>query len=114
MEISETIQTNMCLCTRNSRESICKPEHRVIVNSSNKICIIIFQSNESVNLLRLVHTQRVSSPILIPNYLKNAKNAFPTVKNIVFDSKIIIFAIDNNIFAEHDHRLKIENVVVSR
>ena len=38
MEISETIQTIMRLCAWNSREIICKPEYRAIVNnySSNK------------------------------------------------------------------------------
>ena len=46
-------------------------------------------------------------------FLKKRKSEFPTVKNIVFDSKITILAIDNNTFAEHDHRLKIENVVVA-
>ena len=42
MEISETIQTITRLCARNSRESICKPEHRAIVNSRNKNGSLIF------------------------------------------------------------------------
>ena len=38
--------------------------------------------------------------------------ASSTVKNILFDRKITFFAI-TIYFAEHDHRLKIENVVVA-
>ena len=56
MEISETIQTitRLCapLCARNSRERICKPEHRAIVNSSNKNGSLILQCNESFILFQ--------------------------------------------------------------
>ena len=47
MEISETIQTITRLCAWNSRESICKPERRAIVDSSNKYGSLILQWNES-------------------------------------------------------------------
>ena len=52
MEISETIQTITRLCAWNSRESICKPEHRAIVNSSNKNGSLILQWNESYILFQ--------------------------------------------------------------
>ena len=48
LKISETIeiQANTRLYARNSCERICKPEHRVIFNSSSKIDILIPQRNE--------------------------------------------------------------------
>ena len=44
---------------------------------------------------------------------KKRKTAFPTVKNIVFDRKITFLQSITIYVAEHNHRWKIENVVVA-
>ena len=66
---------------------------------------------KSVNLLgRLVH----SRAILIPNSKKNAKLRFGQSKISFSIAKLHFFLQSITIyFAEQDHRLKIENVVVA-